>query len=181
MIITVFGGSNPRPGDPAYQEAYHLGELIGKAGHTVMTGGYMGTMEAVSKGCNEHGGHVIGVSCEELENWRPAKVNPWVKEEVCLPTLIGRLEYLIRRCNAAIALPGGAGTLAEIAVMWNLMIIDVVPSKPLALIGKGWKETMAVYRKELGNYVPDHDWNRMQFLPEPETALAYIQQTVKEQ
>lgn len=178
MIITVFGGSNPRPGEPAYQEAYHLGELIGKAGHIVMTGGYMGTMEAVSRGCNEHGGHVIGVSCEELESWRPAKVNPWVNEEVCLPALIGRIEYLIRRCNAAIALPGGAGTLAELAVMWNLMIIEVVPSKPLVLIGKGWQETMTTYRKQLGSYAPDLDWERMLFKPDVDAALDFITKSV---
>lgn len=180
MIITVFGGSNPKPGEPAYLEAYHLGELIGKSNQTVMTGGYMGTMEAVSRGCKEHGGHVIGASCEELEKWRPARVNPWVMEEVSLPTLIGRLEYLIRRCNAAIALPGGAGTLAELAVMWNLMIIDVVPSKPLVLIGNGWKQTMATYRKELGSYAPDHDWERMTFKADVDSAYEFIVNSVRD-
>ena len=37
--ITVFGGSNPKPGEPAYLEAYQLGYLVGKAGYAVLTGG----------------------------------------------------------------------------------------------------------------------------------------------
>jgi hypothetical protein len=38
--ISVFGGSAPKPGSPAYQEAYELGQLLGGAGMTVLTGGY---------------------------------------------------------------------------------------------------------------------------------------------
>ena len=69
--ITVFGGSKPRPSQPAYQEALLLGQLLGSQGYTVLTGGYIGTMEAVSRGAAESGGHVIGVTCDEIERWRP--------------------------------------------------------------------------------------------------------------
>ena len=70
MRISVFGGSSPKPGDLAYEQAYYLGKLIGEAGYTVLTGGYIGTMEAVSRGAAEAGGHVIGVTCDQIENWR---------------------------------------------------------------------------------------------------------------
>ncbi len=46
MNITVFGGSQPKEGDAAYAEAYQLGKLLAEAGHAVLTGGYIGTMEA---------------------------------------------------------------------------------------------------------------------------------------
>ena len=107
--ITVFGGSQPRPGDPAYQEALRLGQLLGQAGYAVLTGGYIGTMEAVSRGASENGGHVIGVTCDEIESWRPVKPNPWVQEELRFPTLRQRLYALIDECHAALALPGGIG------------------------------------------------------------------------
>ena len=58
--VTVFGGSRTEPGDQDYQQAYFLGELLGKAGYTVLTGGYIGSMEAVSRGAAESGGHVVG-------------------------------------------------------------------------------------------------------------------------
>ncbi|MCX6080428.1 MAG: hypothetical protein NTW32_12925 [Chloroflexi bacterium] len=81
MNVTVFGGSQPRPGSVAYVEAYALGQLLAIAGHTVLSGGYIGTMEAVSRGANEAGGHVIGVTCLEIERWRGSGANAWVKEE----------------------------------------------------------------------------------------------------
>ncbi len=67
MRVSVFGGSQPKEGDAAYTEAQELGRLLAERGHTVLTGGYIGTMEAVSRGANEAGGHVIGVTCEDIE------------------------------------------------------------------------------------------------------------------
>ena len=115
MNITVFGGSHPKIGSPAYAEAYELGKLLAQAGHAVLTGGYIGTMEAVSCGAAEAGGHVIGVTCDEIEKWRGVKANAWVREERHFQTLEQRLIELVHACDAAIALPGGPGTLTEIA------------------------------------------------------------------
>ncbi len=70
MNITVFGGAQPKEGTPAYEEARELGALLAQRGHAVLTGGYMGTMEAVSRGACEAGGHVIGVTCIDIEEWR---------------------------------------------------------------------------------------------------------------
>jgi uncharacterized protein (TIGR00730 family) len=150
--ITVFGGANPQPGSSAYQEAYELGKLLAQAGHAVLTGGYIGTMEAVSRGASEAGGHVIGVTCADIEAWRGAKANAWVKEERHFETLEQRLIELVRACDAAIALPGGPGTLTEIALTWNLMIVGSMPHKPLILVGAGWRSVMeSFYRSQDGN------------------------------
>lgn len=62
MKVTVFGGAAAVPGNPAYFEAQRLGCLLAQAGHAVLTGGYMGAMEATSRGAAEAGGHVIGVT-----------------------------------------------------------------------------------------------------------------------
>ena len=80
MNITVFGGAQPKEGTPAYEEARELGALLAQRGHAVLTGGYMGTMEAVSRGASEAGGHVIGVTCIDIEEWRGSSPNQWVKE-----------------------------------------------------------------------------------------------------
>ena len=59
--ITVFGSSRCKEGDSEYEFAESVGSLIGKYGHNVATGGYQGTMEAVSKGAAKQGVKVIGV------------------------------------------------------------------------------------------------------------------------
>ena len=75
MKVSVFGGSQPKEDDAAYAEALALGKLLAERGHIVLTGGYIGTMEAVSRGACEAGGHVIGVTCEDIEAWRPVPSN----------------------------------------------------------------------------------------------------------
>ncbi len=130
MNVTVFGGAQPKEGTPEYEEARLLGELLAQNGHAVLTGGYMGTMEAVSRGACEAGGHVIGVTCSDIEEWRKSKPNQWVKEERRKRSLLERLQGLIEGCDAAIALPGGAGTLTEVSLMWNLMIVQSLPPRP---------------------------------------------------
>jgi uncharacterized protein (TIGR00725 family) len=162
MRITVFGGARPKPGDRSYEDAYRLGRLLGQAGHIVITGGYIGTMEAVSRGAAENGAHVIGVTCAEIEAWRGVTCNPYVSEEIRYATLRERLGGLIEGCDAALALPGGAGTLAEVSLMWNLLITGSISPRPLILIGDGWQITFDSFMQSLGEYVtePDRAWLR---------------------
>ncbi len=179
MNVTVFGGSQPQPGDANYEQARKLGRLLAEAGHTVLTGGYMGTMEAVSRGASEAGGHVIGVTTLELESWRPAKANAWVAEERKLPTLVERLMALTDAGDAAIALPGGIGTMAEIMLLWNRLAVEAVPPKPLILVGPGWRRVMDCFFENLGVYIPEGDVDRLRFAEDVEEAARLLGRTTK--
>jgi len=174
MNISVFGGSQPKTGDEVYQQAIVLGQLLAESGHTVLTGGYMGIMEAVSRGAAEKGGHVIGVTCEELENWRHAHANQWVQEEWKLPTLRERLWSLLVHCDLSIAMPGGAGTMAEISMMWNHQIIGILPSHSIILVGEGWKALFDIFFSKLGTYITDHDRTHLYFSPSVEDAVQKV-------
>ena len=160
MYVTVFGGASPRPGQPAYEEARRLGSLLAKAGHTVLTGGYMGSMDAVSRGAVEAGGHTIGVTCEEIERWRSSAANAWVKEEWCRNSLADRLTSLMESADALLALPGGPGTLTEISLAWNRLLIKSLSPRPLILIGEGWREVFDLLFKAQSDYIaePLHDY-----------------------
>lgn len=173
MRVTVFGGATPKPSDRDYQAALQLGQLLGAAGHTVLTGGYMGAMEAVSRGASEVGGHVIGVTSREIEAWRPGSVNAWVQEELPFESARERLFALIDKCDAAIALPGGAGTLAEIAILWKQMIISA--PRPLILIGPGWQESFTSFFNNMPGYIPAADRALLTFMPNVEAAVKHLQ------
>ncbi len=174
MNITVFGGSHPKEGEVAYTEAYELGKLLASAGHTVLTGAYIGTMEAVSRGANEAGGYVVGVTCDEIEKWRKVKANAWVQEERRFTTLQERLNELVLACDAAIALPGGPGTMTEIALTWNLMIVASIPPKPLILIGAGWKSVMELFYRSFEAYIPQNQRSLLQFAPDVQSAVMLL-------
>jgi uncharacterized protein (TIGR00730 family) len=173
--VTVFGGSRPKPGEIDYQQALHLGGLLGKTGYTVLTGGYIGSMEAVSRGAAEAGGHVIGVTCDEIEAWRPVSPNPWVQEEIRCSTLRQRLFTLIEYNDAAMALPGGPGTLTEIMMMWNLLLVEAIPSRPLILIGLGWQATFEQFYRSQGDYIPEAQRRWLSFTPGVEKAFEQLQ------
>lgn len=177
MNITIFGGSQPKPGDPAYEDAHLLGRLLAEAGHAVLTGGYIGTMEAVSRGAAEAGGHVIGVTCEEIERWRPGKANPWVREERRFPTLQDRLLALIDGGDAAMALPGGPGTLAEIALMWNRMLVSAITPRPLILIGVGWRQVFMTFYESQSRYIPAVQRELLLFAPDVSSAVQLLKQS----
>lgn len=171
MNVTVFGGAHPEEGSIAYEEARELGNLLARRGHTVLTGGYMGTMEAVSRGAFEAGGHVIGATCIDIETWRGTKANRWVVEEIRRQTLMERLQVLIEGCDAAIALPGGAGTLTEISLMWNLMIVQSLPAKPLTLIGSGWEATFNQFFSALSSHMPRQQQELLYFASDVDAAV----------
>lgn len=175
MNITVFGGSQPREGDTAYNEAQELGRLLAQRGHTVLTGGYIGTMEAVSRGAYEAGGHVIGVTCEDIENWRKVAPNHWVKEEWRKKTLLERLQTLIEGCDAALALPGGPGTLTEIALMWNMMIVESLHRRPLILIGDGWQSVLDQVFTQMDGYTPVQQRELLSFAKDIHTAVNLLE------
>lgn len=151
--ITVFGGSNPKPGDHDYEQAYQLGLLLGSLRATVITGGYMGTMEAVSHGAVEAGGFTIGVTCNDIEKWRPIGANPWIQKEIRCSTLMQRISKLISISEAVIVLPGGIGTLAELSVLMNFIEIHLLPPRPVILIGSSWRSTFEHYCLRFKDYL----------------------------
>lgn len=173
--VTVFGGSQPLPNTPAYESAFKLGKYLGSGGYVVLTGGYIGTMEAVSRGVAEAGGHVIGVTCDEIESWRPVAPNPWIKEERRYPTLRKRLYALIDGCDIAMALPGGIGTLAEVAVMWSQLQTGASAPKPIILIGIDWAHAMKAVFDYLGEYISINDRKWLHFADSVDIAFQRMQ------
>jgi uncharacterized protein (TIGR00730 family) len=133
-IITVFGSSRPREGEPAYEEARMLGRTLAENGFAVCSGGYGGVMAGVSRGAKEVGSKTYGVTAEFFS----AKVNPWVDVEVRLKTWQERLFELIRLAHGFVACKGGTGTLVELAVVWEMLNKSVMTAKPFAALGDFW-------------------------------------------
>jgi uncharacterized protein (TIGR00730 family) len=147
--ITVFGSSLPPAGSPAYLEAQRLGRLLAEAGYAVCNGGYAGLMDASARGAREAGGHTIGVTCVI---W-PRPANPYIVEEFRAQNFMERLMTLIERGDAYIVLPGGTGTLAELALVWEMMnkgslAKTVGGRKPILVMAPYWQPVIDCLRQE---------------------------------
>jgi len=135
-IISVFGTGKAKEGDYAYKIAEATGRLLAQAGFTIANGGYGGTMLATAKGAAEAGGEVIGITCSAFKNSRP---NKYITREIVTNSLDERLDTLIELGQAYIALPGGTGTLLELAKVWELKNKGFLEQqKPIILIGEFW-------------------------------------------
>lgn len=173
-VISVFGSSSPQADSDAYREAQHLGELLAQAGFAVATGGYGGVMAGVSQGAAEAGGRIIGVTCTNIENYRPTPPNQWVADEIRYDTLRERLLHLVTNNDGMIALPGGIGTLSEMALAWSLMQTGEAPERPLVLLGPAWRETIRVYAQV--EYIRPRDMDLLYLATSAETAVGYVKQ-----
>jgi uncharacterized protein (TIGR00730 family) len=135
--VTIFGTSKAGEGDYAYVLAYETGKLLAQAGFSIANGGYGGTMLAAAKGASEAGGEVIGVTCSAFKNSIP---NKYISSEVDTVSLDERLDKLIQLGQAYVVLPGGTGTLLELAKVWELKNKGFLKAdKPIILLGRFWK------------------------------------------
>ena len=171
-IISVFGSASPQPGDADYELAYTVGQLLAQAGYGVATGGYIGTMEAVSRGASEAGGHVIGITSNQIEQFRPISANQWIKEEIKYETLRERLMHLVINNDGMIALPGGIGTLAEVSIAWNMMQTGDIEKRPFALLGSLWSDTINAFYDP--KYIQEVYMDLITMVDSPETAVAHV-------
>jgi uncharacterized protein (TIGR00730 family) len=143
--IAVFGGRHPVAGDSEYREALKLGSLLAEADYAVMSGGYSGVMEAVSRGALQAGGIAIGVTMEIFGSLPP---NPYLTQEIRARNFFERLEILASNASGFIAMRGGMGTLTEISLIWNMLQTKTMTAKPMILVGKFWRpllESVAVH------------------------------------
>lgn len=148
-IVTVFGSSRPREDDADYEEARALGRSLGECGFAVCTGGYNGVMAAVSRGAKEAGSKTYGVTAEFFA----AKTNPWIDEEIRVPTWQERLFKLVSMGRGYVACKGGTGTLVELAVVWEMLNKAVMRGKPFVVLGNFWVPVIERVREvELGHH-----------------------------
>jgi predicted Rossmann-fold nucleotide-binding protein len=99
--------------------------------------------------------------------------NEFLDEEVGTASLILRLEKLTSLAEAYIVLTGGIGTLLEMALVWNLRLMQVSPDKPIILLGRSWKAALSCLSEHL--LIRDVDLAALTLADTPEEAVAALE------
>lgn len=173
-IITIFGSSRPREGDLQYSTAHSLGSELAAKGFVVCSGGYGGVMEAASRGAKEAGGETLGITASFF---RRSRKNRWIDKEIRMTTWRDRLFELVKRGHGYVACPGGTGTLAELAVVWELLNKNVVRARPLVVLGDFWQPVINRVREvERGHTSPwgEQEKSLVHIASTPAQAAAYL-------
>ncbi len=108
--IAVVGPAQASPEEVS--AAQQVGHHLAAAGHSVLTGGLGGVMEAASRGAAIADGMVIGI----LPGMQRSQANPFVS--MAIPTGLGEMRnaLIVRSADAVISVGGSWGTLSEVAL-----------------------------------------------------------------
>ena len=144
-IVTIFGGSKCGPDSEEYRAAREIGERLAKAGFTICTGGYLGVMEAASRGAREAGGRVFGIVMNQFKS----EPNRYLTDKVATNQFYERLQNLITRSVGFVAFRGGMGTVTEISLVWNKLQTRVLDRRPIVLVGDCWRDVVESWKEFL--------------------------------
>jgi uncharacterized protein (TIGR00725 family) len=112
--VAVIGDGDPSGPDAhrVLEWAEEIGQLLARAGATVVTGGLGGVMRAASRGAVSAGGMTIGI----LPGADAREANEYVR--LSIPTGLGVMRNLVvvTAADAVVAVGGRHGTLSEIGL-----------------------------------------------------------------
>ena len=169
-IVTIFGGSKCGETSAEYQQARAVGARLAEAGFTICTGGYLGVMEAASRGAREKGGRVFGIVMNQFKH----EPNRYLTDKVATDHFYDRLQNLITRSVGFVALRGGMGTVTEVSLVWNKLTTGVLGRRPLVLVGECWPSVVEAWTKHLA--VSDADLAFLDFAANADEAAEIIKQ-----
>ena len=125
--ISIFCGAHEGKNPKYAQSAKIISEAIAKKGiNVVFGGGNVGLMKIISDTALDNGVEVLGISLKSLHALELA--NPRLNEIVVTDTLLDRKDEFMSRSDAFIGLPGGVGSLDELA--------EIMASNQLGIINK---------------------------------------------
>ena len=129
--VSVFGSTRTEPGHPDYALARDIGERLSNSGFSVVTGGGPGIMEAANEGA--YAGKSLSVG---LNIALPREQTPNAYQDLSLTFrhFFARKVMFVKYASAYVALPGGFGTLDELAEMLTLAQTGKTRRIPVILV-----------------------------------------------
>ena len=172
--ISVFGSARTGPDHPWYLKAEQTARLLSDAGFSVVSGGGPGIMEAANKGAQAGKSPSIGVNIE-LPHEQTA--NQYQDISLNFRHFFARKVMFVKYASAYVVLPGGFGTLDELAEILTLVQTGKSRRIPIILVGSsfwqgllGWFEDTLVKEGTIGA----DDMDLMQVCDEPDEIVQAI-------
>ncbi len=148
--VTIFGSARIPSDHWVYGAVRDLAAELARMGCSIITGGGPGLMQAANEGAASAAsttqGRSIGIRVHlPFEQ----EVNPFVAEAYEHRTFFSRLHHFVLVSDAFVVVPGGIGTVLELAMIWQLLQVRKLHHTPLILIGRMWADFVAWARQYL--------------------------------
>jgi len=130
--ITIFGSARFKEDDPYYKLAEEIGFELSKAGFAVVSGGGPGVMEAANKGAFQGPSPSVGLNIRLPHEQHS---NPYQDISLEFRHFFARKVMFVKHASAYVVLPGGFGTLDELAEILTLVQTGKTRKIPIILVG----------------------------------------------
>lgn len=131
--ISIFGSARFKPDHPHFQLAVDIARTLSDAGFSVVSGGGPGIMEAANKGAFEGRSPSIGLNImlphEQVGN-------PYQDIALTFRHFFSRKVMFVKYASAYVVMPGGFGTLDELAEILTLVQTGKTRKIPIILVHK---------------------------------------------
>lgn len=133
--VSMFGSARFPPGHPTYELAERTARALSDAGFAVVSGGGPGVMEAVNKGASGGKSPSVGLNIdlpmEQVDN---------AYQDISLHFrhFFTRKVMFVKYASAYVVMPGGFGTLDELAEILTLVQTGKTRRIPIILVGSGF-------------------------------------------
>ncbi|HWP94568.1 MAG TPA: TIGR00730 family Rossman fold protein [Gammaproteobacteria bacterium] len=172
--VSVFGSSRTPPDHPYYALGEAIGRALSDAGFTVVTGGGPGLMEAVNRGAYAGKSPSVGLN---IQLPHEQGTNGYQDISLTFKHFFARKVMFVKYASAYVVLPGGFGTLDELAEIMTLIQTGKVRRIPIVLVKRAFWEGLFVWFRErliAERMIDADDMNLFKVVEEPDEVVRVI-------
>lgn len=172
--VSIFGSARTEPGHPDYVLAMNIAERLSNAGFSVVSGGGPGIMEAINKGAYNGKSLSVGLNVVLPDE---QEANEFQDLSLSFRHFFARKVMFVKYASAYVMLPGGFGTLDELAEILTLVKTGKTRRIPIVLVGTDfWDGLIQWFREAMitrGTIEPE-DLALFQLVDKPEEVVEAI-------
>ncbi|WP_153099936.1 TIGR00730 family Rossman fold protein [Paraburkholderia hayleyella] len=172
--VSIYGSARLKPESPYYQLAMQIARKLSDAGFAVISGGGPGIMEAANQGAHAGKSPSVGLN---IELPHEQSGNQWQDISLRFRHFFTRKVTFVKNSDAVIVMPGGFGTLDELAEVLTLIQTKKSRHVPIILVGSEfWKGLLAWFSGSLTpmGLINPADMNLMQVIDDPDQVLEAV-------
>ncbi|MES9869908.1 MAG: TIGR00730 family Rossman fold protein [Sedimenticola sp.] len=172
--VSIFGSARTPRDDPNYLKAEEISRLLSDSGFAVISGGGPGIMEAVNKGGYLGKAPSIGLNIM-LPHEQAA--NEYQDIELNFRHFFSRKVMFVKYASAYVVLPGGFGTLDELAEILTLVQTGKTRKIPIIMVNREfWQGLLEWFRSTLvvEGTIDKEDLDLIQICDEPQDVVDAI-------
>lgn len=177
--VSIFGSARTGPDHKWYKLGQETGKALSEAGFSVVTGGGPGIMEAANKGAKEGKSWSVGLNIV-LPNEEIA--NEYQDVSLRFRHFFTRKVMFVKYASAYVVMPGGFGTLDELAEILALVQTAKTRRIPIVLVVRSfWEDLLKWFDNTLikENMIHEDDLNLYDVVETPEEVVKSIENFYK--